>query len=94
MTPEERQLRGNEARYILENEVFKDAFEMVEASIINQMREVKSRDTEMHSELIRRLQTMKAIQRALVQTMETGKLAERELQHKSPLLRAVGNLVR
>jgi hypothetical protein len=94
MTPEDRVLRGNEARFILEHEVFRDAFSMIESSILSQMREVKPRDREMHSELIRRYQTLQAVKRALVQTLETGKLAERELQHKSPLLRAVGSLTR
>lgn len=94
MTPEDRVLRGNEARFILEHEVFRDAFSMIESSILSQMREVKPRDREMHSELIRRYQTLQAVKRVLVQTMETGKLADRELKVKASPLRVFDGLRR
>jgi hypothetical protein len=95
MTPEERVLRGNEARYILDHEVFRDAFKQIEDSIISQMREVKPRDKEMHTELIRRYQTLQAFKRAFVQTMETGKLADKEIKSRKPrVLQAVEGLLR
>lgn len=78
-------LAGNEARYILEHKQFNRALQAVRDSVIAQMRQVKPRDVEMHSELIRRLQTADAIERALRETIRTGDLAKAEIKHKQTL---------
>lgn len=78
-------LAGSEAKYILNHPQFNGAFVAVRNSVISQMRQVKPRDREMHSELIRRLQTVDAVEKALREVIRTGDQAEAEIKHKKSL---------
>lgn len=81
-----------EAKFIIENPAFQNAFGAVRDSIVSQMKSVKPRDVEMHSELIRRLQTIDSVERALKMTIQLGKdeqsrreVAAKELNYKESL---------
>lgn len=81
----ERQVRGGEASRLMQHPLMKEAFAACEASLLQQMREVKARDKEMHTELVRRLQTLDCIRRYFDRTIADGKAATRELTHKRTL---------
>lgn len=85
MNEGDKVIAGSEARYILEHKQFRDAFTAVRQSIISQMQDVKPRDTDMHSELIRRLQTLDAVERALRKVIATGDLAKAEIERERTL---------
>jgi hypothetical protein len=81
---------GEKARQLLNNEVFKAAWENAENSIISQMAEVKMRDTEMHTRLILALQILNNVRRHIETTMETGQLAEFSLKEPGKFARVFG----
>jgi hypothetical protein len=78
-------IEGSEARYILEHKATQKAFADMRASLEAQMRSVKPRDKEMHTELIRWYQTLDRFERCFRETIRTGELAKAEIQHKQTL---------
>lgn len=75
-------IAGSEASYILNHRQFKGAFNKLRDSIYDQMRAVKPRDKEMHTELIRWLQTLDRFEHCLRETIRTGELAGNEIRYK------------
>lgn len=91
MSLEEDVRNAGEAQYILDHPLFKGAFEAARKSLNAQFSDVKAGDTGMHTELVRRWQTLDAIERYFKRTIETGELAKREIQaRKSALDRVRG----
>jgi len=70
---------GDEVKRLLEHPYLKEAFEAAENSILEQMDEVKLRDTEMHTRLIMAKQTLGAVKRYLSRIVETGEIAKLQL---------------
>lgn len=90
-TLEERLYNGDRAREVLENEEFKRAFEAIEQEVIEQWKKSPARDQVGRESLWTYLQLLHKLQRQLKTTMETGKLAQLELEHKRSLKeRALG----
>jgi len=87
MTPEEEALQGERARQVLDNEVFKKAWEDAEHSIIQQMAEVSMRDNDMHSRLILALQILASVRKHIVVNMETGEMAKMQLTETNKVQR-------
>lgn len=81
---------GQQARQLLSNEVFKQAWEAAESSLIAQMQEVKMRDTDMHTRLILALQILSSVRRHIEVTMETGQLADLQLKEPNKFTRVFG----
>lgn len=73
-------LRGMEAKQLLENKLFKEAFAACRASVISQMHEVKPRDVEMHSKLIMTLQNLHAVENYVRGVVEDGEAADFRLK--------------
>lgn len=85
-TLEERLYQGNRAREILENEAFISAYEVIEKDVIEQWTSSPARDAEGRERLWTYLQMLRKLKAQITQTLETGQLAQLELQHKQTLI--------
>ena len=68
--------KGEQAQKILDNEVFKESFTAVKDHIIEAMQTSPLSDDVTHNRLVIALQTLNQIQRALTSVMQTGKMAQ------------------
>jgi hypothetical protein len=87
LTDEQRLAKGNRAREVLENEEFQAAFEAIEEELTNAWKTSPQRDEEGRQKLFECLTMLHKVRQVLTSTMETGKLALLELQHKNPTMR-------
>lgn len=85
MTPEERIYNGNRAQEVLENEAFQQAFADIENEVITQWTESPARDEAGRERLWTYLMLLRKVKTHLQTTLETGKLAELEMEHKRSL---------
>lgn len=85
MTDEERLHRGTRANEVLENEEFSAAFDAIEQELTQAWKASPQRDVEGRERLFLALSMLGKVKASLTQTMETGKLAMLELQHKKTL---------
>lgn len=72
---EHEALIGEEARQLLENRIFKAAWDEAEKSILMQMEEVTFRDTEMHSRLVMALKILRTVRGSIEQAVQAGQAA-------------------
>ena len=79
---EQRLAEGNRAKQILEDDVYTGAFDAIKAKVIEEWTSSPARDAEGRERLWTYLQLLNKLQATLQTTMETGKLAALELQHK------------
>jgi hypothetical protein len=86
MTLEERMYRGDKAREIIENDVYRDAFEQIRQELINAWEISPARDAEGREKIYLMLGLLGKVERALTATMEDGKIAKHELNHHESLL--------
>lgn len=84
-TPEQRLYAGDRAREVLENEAFKAAFQAIETEIFEQWENAPARDTAGRELLWGYLQLTRKFKAQLTQTLETGKLAKLDLEHRRNL---------
>ena len=89
MNLEARMYDGNRAKEILESEVFTGAFDAIEAEVIEQWTNSPARDQAGRESLWQYLMLLRKVKTHLVTTMETGKLAALDLQHKQTMLERV-----
>lgn len=86
MTTLDRRLDlGNRAKEVLDNEAFTAAFEATEQEVIEQWTNSPARDAEGREKLWQYLMLLRKVRANLQTTLETGKLAQLELQHKQTL---------
>ena len=76
------------ARQILENPVFIAAWNDLENEVIEQWKSSNSADARESKH--RQLMTLQAVKRQVTQTLETGKLARAEIEHKRSLRERLG----
>jgi hypothetical protein len=74
--------RGEQAEKILNNDVYKDAFNVVKNNIINAMNDSPLGDDKTHNRLVIALQTLSQIEKALADVMQTGKIAKIQVEDK------------
>lgn len=86
MTDEQRVHQGSRAREVLENEQFQAAFDAIEEELTQAWKTSPQRDAEGREKLFLALTMLGKIKAALVTSVETGKLALLELQHKNPTM--------
>jgi len=84
-TLEERIYDGNRARECLENEAFIQAFEDIEQELTNAWRTSPARDEAGREKIYLTLQLLTKLKATITHSLETGKLAELDLQHKRTL---------
>src|SRR5574337_289256 len=85
-TIEQRIHAGTQARDVLENEAFTQAFEAIEKDLIEAWKSSPARDAAGRESIWTYLHLLNKLKTQLTTTMETGKLAALELDHKRTLL--------
>ena len=93
MEIEGRIYHANRAKEVLENEAFIEAMRSIKEEITNQWKESPSRDVEGRQSLWVMLKLTEKLEATLRTTMETGKLAQLELEHKRTLLERARELI-
>ena len=86
MTLEQRIHDGSRAREILDNEQFSAAFDAIENELVETWKQSPQRDAEGREKLFLYISLLGKVKSQLVSTIETGKLAQLELEHKRTLL--------
>lgn len=81
-TLNDERIRAAEAAQLLENPLFKQAFDAAEKSILDQMDEVKMRDVEMHTRLILAWQVLGIVKGEIARFVNTGDMAKMQLAAK------------
>jgi hypothetical protein len=90
----ERLFNGDRAREVLENEAFLGAFAAIKEEIAEQWMNSPARDQEGREKCWQYLMILNKVKAHLLQTLETGKLAKLELEHKRGIverLKSVGS---
>lgn len=85
-TLEQRIYDGNRAREILENEVFQQVLTDMEQELTQAWMNSPARDEAGREKLYQYLMTLNKFKGRIVATLETGKLAELDLNHKRTLM--------
>ena len=81
MSFKEELRRGELARHVVENEIYQDAIKQVREGIIKKWEEAPLRDREGHHELKIMLKLLCEITGYIQTTMDTGKMAQIQLEH-------------
>lgn len=83
MTPEKEAMRGEEAKRLLENELYREAFDMLNQSIISKWLAAPIRDREGMHELKLMAKVLQDVESYLAQIVNTGKMAEMQLEQEA-----------
>ena len=86
MTNEEEITRAQDAKFILDNYLYQDAWKQIKEGIVNAMNQSTMGDEKTHTRLVMALQITNKLQKHFEQAMETGKLAELQLMDKKKRL--------
>lgn len=86
MTPEQQIYDADQARLVLENEQFAQAFADIQQEIYHAWQTSPVRDEEGRQELFRLLKSAQKFEAMLKARLETGKLAKLQLQQEQALL--------
>lgn len=88
MTPEQIIERGRQAESVLDNPVYRDAYEQIEQGLTRAWQESRNRDEreELH-QLHRALAKVRATMEA---AMRTGRVEAEKLRHKQTLAQRIG----
>jgi hypothetical protein len=81
MTHEQEAVLGARAREILDNEAFQDAIHKIEQELIQEWKTSPARDHVGREELWRFLVILHKLKNTLLQTVDSGKLANIEIEH-------------
>jgi len=81
-------LRGDLARQVLENEVYAEAYGLIEQEITKAWRE--SKNPAEREELHRALRSLNKVQNLMQSTMDSGKVATRTLLDERSKLQRIG----
>ena len=90
MTDEQRAIRGNQARDLLDNPLLKDAFEAVDRYLDNQALACNPDDRDQAQRVILSKQIFQALRREIVRIVEDGQIATvrlREVERKRGLFK-------
>jgi hypothetical protein len=85
MTIEQNLYNGDRAKEVLENEQFTAAFEAIETELITAWKQSPQRDEAGREKIFQYLTVLGKVRTHLVSTLETGKLAQLELQHRQTM---------
>lgn len=75
MTEDEEIRRGNEAERLMNEPLLTEAFDMIEAGLVDNMKRVAIGDTKTQHELVLMLQLLAKVRGHLKTTVDTGKMA-------------------
>ena len=79
MTPEEEIIRAGKAKEILQAELFKEAFQTIEAALLAGIRASAFTDEKLREKLAQRYAALHDIRAALQSVIETGEMAREQL---------------
>lgn len=79
----DRQAEAQRAAQIVEDPVYKNAFELVQKGIVRELQHASPTDHERQLKLVTMLQLLSRVNTALNSTIENGQLAENLLKKKS-----------
>lgn len=82
---EQKLYDGDRAREVLENEVFQAVFDDIEREVLDQWTNSPARDEAGREKLWIYLQLLRRVKAQITTTLETGKLAKLELEHRQTL---------
>jgi hypothetical protein len=85
MTPEQEIYLSNRAKEVLENEAYLNAFEAIKEELTLQWKTSPARDQEGREKIWLMQSLLNKLKLCLEATMEGGKLAKAELQHRQTL---------
>lgn len=86
MEIEQRIYNGDRAREVLENEAFAAAFADMKTEIVEQWKTAPARDNAGREQLWQLLKLAEKLELILRSSLDTGKLAKKELQHQQTLV--------
>lgn len=81
---------GNRAKEVLENPAFIAAFDDTEKEVIEQWTTSPARDAEGREKLYTYLMLLRKVKAHLSSSLDTGKLAQMDLDHKKSLKERIG----
>lgn len=87
MTPEKEVSRGEEARQLLENPIYRESIEMVQDGLIRAIKNSALGDESTHHRLAISMQLLFQITKYIETVMQTGKMAEFQLKKESSVSR-------
>ncbi|WP_423016881.1 hypothetical protein [Undibacterium sp. Di27W] len=90
-TYEQRVHAASRAREVLENEAYQQAFADIENEVTEKWKNSPARDAEGREKLWMYLAMLKKLKSQLDTTLETGKLAQLEVEHKQGLMYRLKN---
>ena len=82
MDLEKDQRSGGDAAFILNHDIYKNAWTSFEGGLSAQRKAVGIKDTDMHTRLIMAEQVMHIVRKYIENVMNTGKMAELQLRQK------------
>jgi ABC-type uncharacterized transport system substrate-binding protein len=82
MDLEKDQRSGGDAQFILNHDIFKDAWKAVEDALKAQRLKIGFKDTEMHTRLVIAEQILDMVKKHIENVVATGKLSELQLRQK------------
>lgn len=85
MTPEQAIYRANRAKEVVENEAYIEAFSSIEQELTEQWKQSPARDSEGREKIWLMQKLLAKVKLALESTMDSGKLAVAELNHRQTL---------
>lgn len=80
MSLEQQMIDADEAKRLIDNPVFKEAFQGVKSGIISAMESAPMGDEKTHNRLVIALQILGQIEKNITEKIQTGKLAEIEIK--------------
>ncbi|MES2637564.1 MAG: hypothetical protein V4605_09580 [Pseudomonadota bacterium] len=93
MELQERITKGIKAKEVLENDVYIEAYALVKQEITDQWQNSPARDAQARETLYLMTKLVDKLKTVMQTTMETGKLAELELQHQETLAQKAKRVV-
>jgi hypothetical protein len=94
MTPEQEIYLANRAAEVLENEAYLKAYDAIREELTQQWKHSPARDVEGREKIWLMLAMLEKVQACLKATMDGGKLAKAELQHRQTLLERARDYLR
>lgn len=91
-TIEERVYEGNRAKEVLENEAFQAAFADLEKDILEKWKSSPVRDEAGREKLWLALSLLTKVRESLTRSLETGRLAMLEVEHRQSWAHRVGSV--
>lgn len=82
--------RGENAKQLLNNELFNESFESVKAGLVNSMANSALGDTETHNRLVIALQLLNQVRKAIEDVMITGQMEEIQTKDKKKIFKVFG----